>query len=156
MTMPIMRTRPRRGRNMSAASRNLESHPGRTVPRRPRAASVGTCYIVWRLREAHRHRRPRSEPAANRAWRGRDDIDTEWFQLQSKCFRERLHVGFRGGVVRCARDSLKRHERAHEDDAAPFAIDEAPTERVAERGHCSTVDVDHPQFFIERRIHERT
>ena len=57
----------------------------------PEGGERRPCHIVGRLREAHRHRRPRSEPAANRAWRARDDIDAEWFQLQSKRLGEGLH-----------------------------------------------------------------
>ena len=78
------------------------------------------------------------------------------FSSNPKGFRERLHVGLRGGVVRCSWDALKRHERAHEHDAAPLASDEPPTERMTERGHGATVDVDHPQFFIEPSVDEPT
>lgn len=40
MTTPIIRTRPQRGRSARDASSSLASQPGRTVPRRPRAARV--------------------------------------------------------------------------------------------------------------------
>ena len=160
VTMPTAE-RPRaptQGETTGAMPRGMSERPaGRTMPRVVReVCQRRTCDITWRLREPHRHRRPRREPAANRTWRRRDDVDAQWLELQSKSLRKRLHVGFRGGVVRCARHALKCHERAHQDDASAFAIDEAPTERVAERGHRSTVDIDHPQFFIEPPIHERT
>ena len=80
---------------MSDASRNVASHPGRTLPRRPRAASVGSATSVAFARspiviDARVANPLRTGPGADAM-----TSTSQWLELQSKGLREGLHVGFR-------------------------------------------------------------
>ena len=154
ITTPIIRLRPSRGKKSSNTSNNFDRNPGRTVPRRPSAASVARATITGPAAALMRISARASKPL--RTGPGAEETTStpqpEHFEPQP--LGEGLNERLRSSIGRRARNALKRKQRTHQHQPAAPVRCKPAREVVRKLDDRPAIHVDHIEFATKRVLDE--